>query len=423
MNTESEVRKLWNNELALRGINWVFRNSVSMAYSKYFESYYIEKGRRNPQDFIDRCEIELKHLEPSIQKMLRKLIKNKITSLEKGRKGTNTLFERIEMLSQENEERLKSIPNSLDKAKGFLLSFIDNGDYDDFAVLEIMCSFKEHVSQDLLLQLVSDFKGALKRTVDRQKQPISIHNSDTGTTEYRPSAESKNQKFLRYRFWGSSAGFHVLDDVAYYKFLTEFRITDFPDTLLKIEEDYENELDFYDLWLVSRSNILVSRIRKSIDINLRRLIQGKYSLGPWWDSSIYDERINDFLPSKVKTAVSALVILKLSREEKHREIAIKSMEWLMTQQNPNGCWTLTETGKDKGVIEKEDVYLTIIILIGIKYLSTDKYRHSIKLAEKWILGQQHHSGFWSNPNRGIRDAHLTNIVVNYLRTSRAFQKN
>jgi hypothetical protein len=110
-----------------------------------------------------------------------------------------------------------------------------------------------------------------------------------------------------------------------------------------------------------------------------------------------------FWPDPYLTALAAVDILRLSRQEWQLERGRDAVRWLVGHQNNNGSWrSLTAEG---------DVFATVHALEAVRVSGLGGFDNSLQLGESWLMGQQQADGTW--PEQGTPLPFTTILVLEY----------
>jgi len=421
-------RELWRKILAIRGVcnvldilNFAHRRG-SKAYKKAYDKF-ITKSERYLQ-FLDVERTEVRDL----------LSKLNTEELSFG------LKHKLQELTKPYEEALAKIPRSLDKAKGSLLALIDIGDFETAQECDVLCLLREHVSPNIITQIVTKWKEELRFFLAEREKPIKILELNGSKDVSAIIEEQSIPNFLpkSYIFWTSeSPHMETTDAISYYRLMEVFNIEDFSETMDEIENMFAYALvglypfypigweDIgwgwvaYNLWLASRSPRLCRKTRHFIEIALARVLAYQHIEG-WWPyiSSRHRQALGlrgQYLPSNCLTALSCVDLLRLSRNNGQLKHAERGVRWLVKQQLPDGAWTDIQI-YDQQRPQKPDLFTTLLAVDAIKESGLTGYGYTVSKAESWIMNHQGPDGTWGD--EGFPFPFMTILVVEYFERRR-----
>jgi|GEM_PF-5835945 len=190
-----------------------------------------------------------------------------------------------------------------------------------------------------------------------------------------------------------------IDDVSRYRFIETFGLTSFENTSRAIESGFRQEMNGFELWIISKVPSLCTKIRSYIETSIDSIIDTKHDDKQYWGAYLYQKEKNEYIPSIHESALNTFAILKFSNDVKQIEIAKSCVEWIWLYQNNKGYWI---SYVSNGELENEPSVLTTLIVLQVLNLADkEKYKVSIKKGEDWILNQQESDGFWdekTSPN-------------------------
>jgi len=393
MSDFEKSRQVWRQELAVWSILGICHNILPIAFDERWRNAYT--GVRDLDEFMIDFERHLQHLDSPCRSRVQRLLANRLKALSSGRKPTSTLEQRLHELSESHKSSLAAIPSSLDKAKGSLMALIDIGDFESDQEYDAMCLLHEHVAPEDIARIVTRWKEELRRSLEEQAKPITALKP--GNDLEGDSAPNEKQesipRFLpkSYIFWTSRDLMETLDAMSRYRFMEVFDIGEFPETVAEIEGVFEStvvESDLHDLWLASRSAMLCGRIRCPIESSLTHIANHQHIDG-WYEYRMWD------IPSNCTTALSCVVMLKLSRSNRQLERAMRGVQWLAKQQQPSGAWTEV-IHRNQELIQEPDLFTTLLAAEAIRASGLHGYDHTLSMADSWIMSQQGSDGTWKN---------------------------
>jgi hypothetical protein len=256
-----------------------------------------------------------------------------------------------------------------------LLAYIDLARVDpDAASCEAMCLLREEVSEELLTEVVREWKEAVRSSMENNVLSPDI-------------------------FWSSRDHEENADAVSYHRFLDTFEVGEFPKTTEDIEESIREVLMMpvswvvaaQTLWLVSRSAMLLAGVRPFAQRALEDVCREQNAEG-WWPRLSQDPRAHK-KPSNWATAYACMAIFSTSRDQAQLEQALKGARWLAQQQEPSGAWRHAPA-YDDAYARSEELLTTVIACEAIEYLDPERYRSTLTAAKQWIRHKQSPLGFW-----------------------------
>lgn len=186
------------------------------------------------------------------------------------------------------------------------------------------------------------------------------------------------------------------------------------------------------LFLASRSAGLCARIRPFVEIALVRLAHQQFMNGDYTD---YVHTMNDGgrivgAPNAYLTALAAVCLLRLARQQWQRECGTNAVKWLVRQQRAEGYWVAIQDGQER----PPDLLTTILALEAIKLSGNKGLSYSLTLGERWLASAQRPTGEWGGDKRWppfpfetvlvleylSRNAVLPDALTNYLKLARGF---
>lgn len=353
----------------------------------------------------------------------KRLLKTHVNALVSGRKPTKSLENLISSHCEYIKSEIRSIPNSLGKARDALLALIE---VEDFVymdqVYDAMVLLGEKVTSGLIAKVVSDWRKEAKG-YDQERKGAPFATNDI--------------------FWVSRDFMEDLDGVSRYRFREYFGVGEFEPAFREVEAMLAHSLlegstgmeaigvSFwgdtmltsvaYDLWLVSRSRKLANRIRDFVDIALLRIARWQDPEGWWTDFQLLEpaakdpegrsEKARRLLPSTYTTALCSLDLLKLSVSDSRRQRGVLGAMWLLEKQNPDGSWNL-ERMSDNEVTLKPDISTSLLAVEALARSGIENIEHSIKRGTDWIMGEQNELGMWND--NGFPFPFLTVLVLEFV---------
>ena len=295
------------------------------------------------------------------------------------------------------EEKLRLFPNSLDKAIEFLLGLIsayNTGYYSD-QIYDAMLLLKDQIPSKIINEIRQNWRNEAIDHAKRYREEILVQKT----------------------FWSSSLEYEQIDAISRYRFKTKFSFTEFEFAFEEVEEQLEeliletrrSSLGTYDLWLISRSQILADKLA-GIDIKLKGYISNQHEDGYWKN----ENRPDITTPSMFMTALITSNLLKLSPSKASRQSGVKGAKWILTKQDPDGSWSI-ETRKGG---KEPDIFITIICLEILKRCGLENSKSAVKKGEDWIINQQNATGIWIDEFSPF--PFLTVLVLEYFKNKDLF---
>ena len=338
-------------------------------------------------------ELLSEYISPYYQRMEEKeLTLKEVTERRKLRKISKTPLETYILdYHRKTEERLRNIPNSLEKAKEILLGMISTYDprYFNDQVLDALVLLKDNIPQNIIKKINEDWEEEVR---------------------YYYTIANPTEPFFSKIFWSSSFPHEQIDAVSRYRFKTTFNIDGFEFAFEDVEHQLEEliletrggVLGSYDLWLISRSRELSNELA-GIDLTLRGYVKNQHEYGYWRN----ENRLDLDSPDIFTTVLITLNLLKLSPSMELRQSGVKGAKWIRNNQNSDGSWSFqTKKGKSK-----PDIFTTILCLEALKRSGVENIEEGVKNGENWIMDQQTDIGLWEDDS--IPFPFLTVLVLEY----------
>ncbi len=382
---DQKTRKNYEEYYLCRNLYQLIVNDFSM----YLSYVHGTNGKNRIEDYKAEIHeiLKLTNMDNlQFNKLLKEHIKNKLEQKKEEKELTiedlanvpkKRVFTPIETFIIEYqktiEEKLKLFPNSLDKAIEFLLGLIsayNTGYYSD-QIYDAILFLKDQIPSKVINQIRQNWRNEAIDHVKRYREEILVQKT----------------------FWSSSLEYEQIDAISRYRFKTQFSFTEFEFAFEEVEEQLEeliletrrSSLGTYDLWLISRSQILADKLA-GIDIKLKGYISNQHEDGYWRN----ENRPDITTPSMFMTALITLNLLKLSPSRDWRQSGIKGAKWILSQQDYDGSWSI-ETRKGG---KEPDIFITILCLEILKRCGLKNSEDVIKKGEGWILNQQTATGMW-----------------------------
>lgn len=291
----------------------------------------------------------------------------------------------------ELNEKLKNIPNSLDKAKNLLLGLISAyiPKYYSDQVYDAIVLLKEVITPEKIKNIINDWEKEAR------------HHFRYGDIDYFKI------------FWISDVEYEQIDAISRYRLKTQFNIRGFEFAFEEVESQLEDiildtrgsSLGSHDLWLISRSQELSDKLA-GIDLKLKGYIKTQYEDGYWRN----ENKLDITTPDINTTAIIVLNLLKLSPSRQWRQSGVKGARWIQTRQNLNGSWS-SQFMRNREIILKSDIFTTILCLEALRRIGLDDTEEIIKKGENWIMNQQTSNGAWEDEY--LPFPFLTVLVLEY----------
>lgn len=385
---EQKLRKIYEEFYLCRNLYLLIIRDFAMYLS------YIHETKN--KDRIDEYKVEINEIlkltnmdNQQFNELLDKYIKTYLAQKEKESKKEITIEDLVNIRKeralepiehfiieyQKNiEEKLKKIPNSLDKAKELLLGLISayNPRYYSDQIYDAILLLKDEIPSKIINEIRQNWRDEAINYVRRYKKDILMPRI----------------------FWVSYDWFEQIDAISRYRFKTQFGFKEFEFAFEEVEQQFEDmvletrgsSLGSYDLWLISRSEILANKLA-GIDLKIRGYIINQQEEGSWKN----ENRPDITTPDMFMTALITLNVLKLSPSKDWRQAGVKGAKWILSNQDPEGSWSIENMKKG----EKEpDTFITILCLEILKRCELENSKDAIKKGEEWILNQQTATGMW-----------------------------
>lgn len=408
---DQKTRKINEEFYLCRNLYLLIVNDFSM----YLSYVHGTNGKNRIEDYKTEINeiLKLTNMDyTQFNKLLDEYIENYLEQKEKDKEKELT-FEDLAKIPKERvftpietfiidyqktlEEKLKLFPISLNKAKEYLLGLISayNPRYYSDQIYDAILLLKDEVPSNVINKIKEDWK------------------SDTLRLFKRPRAELMLSKI----FWTSSLEYEQLDAISRYRFKNHFSFKRFEFAFKEVEEQLEDmiletrhsSLGSYDLWLISRSQILADKLA-GIDIKLKGYIIDQHEDGYWRNKN----RLDKITPNLFNTALITSNLLKLSPSRALRHSGVKGAKWILTRQDPDGSWSI-ETREGR---KEPDIFITILCLEILKRCGFENSEDVIKKGENWILSQQTSTGMWVDEH--LPFPFLTVLVLEYFNNKDLF---
>jgi len=354
----------------------------------------FSEGSWDGDALLDQAGRYLEFIGPPEADRMSAILGPMVRALRSGEAPSEYINKEISDLSEANRGRLREVPAGLDKAKGYLLAYLDLARVEaDAASCEAMCLLQEEVSDALIADVVREWKEAVRSA--RESNALS------------PDI-----------FWSSRDHEDEADAVSYYRFLDTFDVGEFPKTVQEIEEMFREVLMMpatwvvaaQTLWLASRSARLLAGVRPFAQRALADVCRVQGAEG-WWPRLQQDFRQED-RPSNWTTAYACVAIFRTSRDQTQLEQAREGARWLAQQQEPGGAWRHAPADDD-AYARREELHTTLMACEAIEHLDPERYRSTLATAKRWISDQQSPLGFWEG-EPPLSPPAMTVQVIEYL---------
>lgn len=216
-------------------------------------------------------------------------------------------------------------------------------------------------------------------------------------------------------FWVSADFQDHYDDVAYYRVYERFGFGEldelFDDVAKSIGERLLDGMAAGDpfgrfvlpgthalataeqLWLASRCRRLRLTLHGAAAAALAALFHSQSDQG-WWPAPVAATG-GAHPPSVEATAMAVIAARRLGHDEDQQAAADRAVQWLMSAQRTDGCWT--------DYSGTPDVLATALALDAVAHSGRPGTERLCERAGDWLLSQQHLSGLW--------DGHLPDILL------------
>jgi hypothetical protein len=296
---------------------------------------------------------------------------------------------------EETKRQIGAAPESLHKSEIGLRELLSLDAYDLFGnpALDAFVVTRDQASGDVAKEIIAAWGAERKDRKERDPVGFDLNPVFWSAEDYVREGISR----YRFREKFKVGGF----DKAFEAFEAELR-----DTIVAPASSTELVAKLYDLVEISRSRVLSSKLRLSIEVALNQLVEAAES-DHWteWDvRGPYEKR-----PSVRMSALAACALLKLGIHDTHRRVGTAAAKWLMEQQEPEGFWTATYFNSNRE--PKADLEVTLSALSAISRSNLSGNSHCIDLGVRWIERQQSSFGFWDQPG-----ASFISLTVSVLET-------
>lgn len=319
---------------------------------------------------------------------------------------------------EEIERTLAGLAPGPEKAKEALRAYVEWSVRESDQIYDAMVLLAEELPQMTVAEEVADWKESLR--------------SYEKMVEGHPFGDSAI-------FWRSRNHNDIVDAVSRYRFMDRFQVGEFPETMRDIEYMVGSELlnglsgteaimatvngdqhllqSSVALFLASRSTALCARIRHFVEIALVRLAHQQFAPGYYTDyvHTMQLAERNVLAPSVYLTALAAVCLLRLARQQDQRDCGHKAVKWLARKQRVKGYWVTVEDGQER----EPDLITTVLALEAIKLSGDRGMEHSLALGEQWLLGAQLPTGEWEGKHRWPPFPFATVLVLEYFEGARA----
>lgn len=399
--TINKFEELFRLRSLIDQIQW--GSLVPATYYSDSESSRNDSFPMADKNFIEKTSKELANLGLDEEK-LRKLFDKRLATINSGNSPPGDLNNYLQKQYGQMVQEIGEFPNSTSKAKKALLALIEErgAGWPD-QLYDAMVYLKDKVSEESLEQVVDIWK--------KQQSNFREGTSETYLQDH-------------YIFWASDVGQDIEDGIKRYKFRDSFNIGEFDSAFSEVETMVETALlegssgmrsthetvghDYRlaslgtDLWLTSRCEKLVNKLREAINIALQGMASLQHQEGWWVDTTIGKTASiknipkssrNGSLASNFVTAICSLNLLKLSHSESQRAKGVQGVRWLLEKQKPNGSWTRQRVTSEE-VIDEEDSLTTLLAAEAAARSDAEKYSYSLEKAVNWLKEDQLDIGFW-----------------------------
>lgn len=360
------------------------------------------------------------------KKLFKRLMASHMKSLIEGKEPTKRLENFVSSYMEEVKDKIRDIPNSLDKTYSAIKALVQVETYYQIDQLyDVLVLLGDDVPKEIVEKIVRNWKNEARRYKEEHKE--ERHNL------YFPESEI---------FWVSKDFMDSIDAISRYRFIEHFNIGEFEPAFYSVEHMLEESIlegstsaEFlpaaFNLWLISRSRNLQNRIRDAINITLNR-IGGSQSPEGWWTNYRLMEfvgkdpktrlRAYAFLPDAYGTALCSLDLLKLSVSETLRQKGILGAKWLLENQNSDGSWSIWKKSKKRKNDANflPDLFTTLLSLETIIRSGIKNVDHSIKLGIDWMMHQQNEFGLWEDDL--LPFPFMTVLVLEFLQSNDYYSK-
>lgn len=318
------------------------------------------------------------------------------------------LFQSLRGLTEEIDNDLAAIPADLQKATDVLLSvarFLPGYSDQEYDAM-VFC--RENLPKELVTQEVQSWKQDRREYFRRHREsPVQVGDI----------------------FWGSRDGQDVIDGVSRYRFLDAFNVGEFEDAQRAIETmaglatidglagiegltagllgDSKLGECAFNMFLVSRCRPLASRIRSYLDIALQRLAAAQQPNGSFLAPMVVtdEDGRRSFCPSSYLTALVALGLLRLAREEWQVNVAASALAWLAGEQLIDGSWPML-TPSLSTTQQSGDFLTTLLAAEAFRAYGDPSMHETLDKANEWVWAQQQGDGTWPESGLPFPFAHL-----------------
>ena len=305
---DQKTRKTYEEYYLCRNLYLLIGNDFSM----YLSYVHGTNGKNRIEDYKAEINEILKLTtmdNPQFNKLLDENIENYLEQKEKDKEKELT-FEDLAKIPKKRvlapietfiisyqktlEEKLKLIPNSLYKAKEYLLGLISayNPRYYSDQIYDAILLLKDEVPSNVINKIKEDWKNEAIDYARRYREELMLSKV----------------------FWTSYDNLWQIDAISRYRFKTHFSFTEFEFAFEEVEKEFEemiletkrSSLGCYDLWLISRSQILADKLA-GIDIKLKGYIINQHEDGYWRN----ENRPDKITPNLFLTTLIISNLLKL----------------------------------------------------------------------------------------------------------------
>lgn len=430
---------LWRERLLLFEVQNHWVNLLPLALSQVGESV----GRTREKTLAELNEL-VARLDPALRNWYHDHLQECLASYRERRKGfAEFLVERGDKVLSDIQQLWEdwSIPNrptpydefykllrARDKSLMSALAALPAGPEKARAALQAYVEWDVRESDQLYDAMVVMQSTLQSGTVDEE---VANWKDDLRAWEIELRGDPYGTADI---FWRSKDGNDIIDAVSRYRFMEHFQIGEFPEAMREIEYmvgaallngisgvealqaafngDKQLLPSTTALFLASRSPGLCARIRHFIEIALVRLAHQQFMNGDYTDyvhTVKYGERTVG-APSVYLTALAAVCLLRLARQQWQRDCGAKAVKWLVRQQRPGGYWVVVEDGHER----EPDLMTTVLALEAIRLSGIPGMSHSLALGERWLTGAQSPTGEWQGKDRWPPYPFETVLVLEYL---------
>lgn len=279
------------------------------------------------------------------------------------------------------KNKIKSLPNSLDKAKSLLKGrILANGPFDCDGIYDAVVLLKDELPDNIQEWIYDNWKKSYEN-----------HKKKTSRGKHI--------------FWVSRDFEENINMVSRYKIYELYEFNEFYKVFEEVEKEIEQQLlsslsdqdaEISEFILdIAESKKLFNRYGTLIKKALENIFNSQEA------ESFWIRHLDETTPDIDLTAYSSLCLIKFAQNKKYIKAGINGAKWLLTNQNSEGSWNSSHDGKP-------NVCITLIALEAI-LRGKIPAKKAIAKGISWIMSQQTDFGGWDDI---LLDVSIINFLQN-----------